>query len=195
MVLILRYQYVRKNWGRRGGMQGLTERATHTLSADVPALSGAAHRLLAALAAVQPAWPAPPHLLHGDFSASHVYLAASTTTVIDWDSWEVGDCAEDAGRFLASLHHLAARDPQHRGAAGQAAAMFARTYQAALPRAGQRLAFYEAWACLRKAAWLAADGRSDHRRHAEVLLGAGERVLRGGPQLGLREVASIWGCH
>ncbi len=60
-----------------------------------------ARRLLAALTEARPAWPAPPHLVHGDFSASHVYLTTETTTVIDWDAWGVGDCAEDAGRFLA----------------------------------------------------------------------------------------------
>jgi len=153
---------------------------TRTLGAHAPALAENGRHLLAALMEARPAWPPHPHLVHGDFNASHVYLAAETTTVIDWDAWGVGDSAEDAGRFLASLHHLAARDPAQRGAVTQAVAAFARTYRAAVPQAGRSLAFYDALACLRKAAQLAADDRPRRRRHAETLLVAGAQALTDG---------------
>jgi len=106
---------------------------TQTLRRHAPALTEDGRHLLAALTEARPPWPPRPHLVHGDFNASHVYLATETTTVIDWDTWGVGDGAEDAGRFLASLHHLAVRDPAHRGAVAQAAATFTRTYQSAVP--------------------------------------------------------------
>jgi hypothetical protein len=150
---------------------------TRTLRTHAPALADDGRRLLAALMEARPAWPPRPHLVHGDFNASHVYLAAETTTVIDWDAWGVGDGAEDAGRFLASLHHLAVRDPVQREAVTQAVAAFARTYQATVPLDGRSLAFYDALACLQKAARLAADGRPRHRHHAETLLTAGAQAL------------------
>ena len=145
--------------------------------AYAPALAGDTRRLLAALVEARPAWPPLPHLAHGDFSASHVYLAAEATTVIDWDAWGVGDGAEDAGRFLASLRHLAARDPARREAVAREAEAFARTYQAAVPLAGRSLAFYEALACLRTATRLMANGSPRCGRRAAALLAAGERAL------------------
>ncbi len=152
---------------------------TRTLRAHAPALADDSRRLLAALTEARPVWPPRPHLVHGDLNASHVYLTAETTTVIDWDAWGVGDGAEDAGRFLASLHHLAARDHSHQGVVTQAVARFARTYQAVVPRGGQSLAFYEALACLQKAARLAVEGRPQRVRRAETLLAAGTQALRG----------------
>jgi len=152
-------------------------RWTQALSATAPALAGDARHLCAALVEARPDWPGPPHLTHGDFSASHVYLAAEATTVIDWDAWGVGDGAEDAGRFLASLHHLAARDPARRGAVAREVGAFTRTYQAAVPLAGRSLAFYEALACLRTATRLMADGSPRRARRAAALLAAGERAL------------------
>lgn len=147
------------------------------LCLNVPTLTGDARHLFAALAEAQPPWPAPPRLIHGDFGLSHVYLATETTTVIDWDAWSVGDAVEDAGRFLASLHHLAARHPEQRAAVAQVAATFARTYRAAVPLAGRSLAFYEAWACLQKAARLMAEGKPRRTGRAEALLAAGARAL------------------
>ena len=124
-----------------------------TLGANAPALGREARHLLAELVEAQPAWPAPPHLVHGDFSASHVYLAAETTTVIDWDSCRVGDCAEDAGRFMASLHHLAAREPERREAVIQTARTFAHAFR-------------------RRCRWLDGAWRSTrHRRACGRLLG------------------------
>ncbi len=155
-------------------------RWTRALSTTAPALAGDARHLCAALVKARPAWPAPPHLAHGDFSASHVYPAAETTTVIDWDAWGVGDRAEDAGRFLASLHHLAARDPTRHGVVAQETEAFARTYQAAVPLAGRSLPFYEALACLRTATRLMADGSPRRERRAAALLTAGEQTLIGG---------------
>jgi Phosphotransferase enzyme family len=147
-----------------------------------PALGRGARRLLAALARAQPPWPpAAPRVVHGDFGASHIYLAAETTTIIDWDAWRVGDGAEDAGRFLASLRRIAARDPERGGTVTREARAFVETYRAAVPAAeAHGLAFYEALACLRKAARLAAAGGDRRRlRHAEALVGAGEQALMG----------------
>lgn len=155
-------------------------RWTRALGGDAPMLAGAARHLLDALAAAQPAWPAAPHLMHGDFGVSHVYLAAGTTTVIDWDTWGVGDCAEDAGRFLASLHHIAARSPAQGVAVAREAELFARTYRSEAPLAGRRLAFYCALACLRKASRLMAAGKPGRMPGAAVLLATGERALRAG---------------
>jgi len=154
-------------------------RWTRALGLNAPTLAGDARHLLAALAEAQPPWPTSPHLIHGDFGASHVYLAAETTTVIDWDAWSVGDAAQDAGRFLASLHHLATCHPTQRGAVKQVSATFRRTYQAAVPLAGRSMAFYEAWACLRKAARLTADGKPRRTGRAEALLAAGAQALDG----------------
>ncbi len=153
-------------------------RWAQALDADAPTLGREASRLLAALAAAQPAWPpAAPRVVHGDFGASHVYLAAETTTVIDWDGWRVGDCAADAGRFLASLHRIAARDPARREAMAQEIQAFARTYQTAVPAARRDLAFYEALSCLRKAARLAKGGAPTELGRAGALIAAGERAL------------------
>ncbi len=166
-------------------------RWAQALGANVPALGREARNLLAALVEAKPAWLAPPRLVHGDFSASHVYLAAETTTVIDWDGWKVGDCAEDAGRFIASLHHFAARDPERNEAVTQTARTFARTYQAAVPMARGSLAFYEALACLRTAARLTANIAPHRLHHAEALLAAGERALALRPRTRLPKVRAL----
>lgn len=147
------------------------------LNVNAPALGAEAHYLLAALIDAQPAWPPQPRLVHGDFSISHVYVAAETTTVIDWDSWAVGDCAEDAGRFMASLHHLTARDPERYICSRQAARSFAQTYLALVPMARQSLAFYEALACLRTATRLTARLVPRRVRYAQAMLAAGTLAL------------------
>ncbi len=100
--------------------------------------------------------------------------------MIDWDAWGVGNREEDAGRFLASLRHLAAREPARRGAVDQEAEAFARTYHTAVPLAAGSLAFYEALACLRTATRLMAAGSPRRGRRAEALLVAGEPALIGG---------------
>ncbi len=155
-------------------------RWARALDGDAPALGREARRLLAALAETRPPWPpAAPRVVHGDFGASHVYLAAETTTVIDWDAWKVGDCAEDAGRFLASLHRIAACDPARREAVAHEAQAFAQTYRTAVPAARRGLAFYEALACLRKASRAAKGGVPSGVWRAEALIAAGERALAG----------------
>jgi hypothetical protein len=147
------------------------------LNRSAPALAPQTRHLFATLAATQPDWPPEPCLAHGDFSISHVYLAAQTTIVIDWDSWTVGDCAEDAGRFMASLHHLAARDPERYRCADREAQAFAQTYLSLVPMARHSLAFHEALACLRTAARLVT-GAVPHRiRYAQVMLAAGMQAL------------------
>jgi hypothetical protein len=153
------------------------QRWAHSVSVDAPDLKRKARHLLAALTQAQPTPPAPLYLVHGDFGGSHVYLAGETTTVIDWDSCSVGDCAEDAGRFMASLHYLAVRKPERRKAITEAAVTFAEKFQASVPIARRSLAFYEASGCLRKAARLAAHGRSRHLRYASEMLHAGEQAL------------------
>lgn len=152
---------------------------TQQVCADAPVLAKQARHVLAALTERQPAWPPPvPHLVHGDFSAAHVYLTAGTTTVIDWDSCSVGDGAEDAGKFLASLHHLAARKFVPHDTVAQATTLFTQTYRAAAPRAAEHVAFYEALQCLRTAKRLAAHRTPHHLHHARVLLAAGAHALR-----------------
>jgi Phosphotransferase enzyme family len=153
------------------------QRWTQSLTKSA-ALCRDARRLLAALAAAQQNWPpARPRMVHGDFGASHVYLAGGVVTVIDWDSWTVGDYGEDAGRFMASLHNLAASDSSRAEAVMQERDIFADTYRTAVPAARNGLPFYEAFACLRKAARLSSTGGSRHLRRAELLLAAGERAL------------------
>ena len=148
------------------------------LGANAPELGGEAGRLLAALAAAQPAWPpVAPLLVHGDFGASHIYLAPQTATVIDWDAWRVGDGAEDAGRFLASLHRIAARDARLSGVVEQEARAFTHAYRAADPAGGRELAFYEALACLKKAARLAKSRDQRRTRHAQALMAAASHSL------------------
>ncbi|WP_102127008.1 phosphotransferase family protein [Deinococcus planocerae] len=147
------------------------------LGEHAPPLRDTGRRLLARLEAAQPVWPPPPHLIHGDFVASHVFLTPARTTVIDWDSWGVGDPAQDAGRFLGSLRHLAARDPALAGPVAEEAQAFTCRYLEAVPAARRALPFYEALACLRKAARLAAKGRPGRTAHAAALLGAAGRAL------------------
>ncbi len=151
------------------------------LDARAPtALCREVRRLLALLAQAQPPWPpASPRLVHGDFGASHLYFTTETTTVIDWDAWRVGDGAEDAGRFLASLHRMAARDAGRRGAAEREALAFAQAYRTADPAGGHGLAFYEALACLREAARLAKRGDRRRTRHAGRLLAAAASAVAG----------------
>lgn len=147
------------------------------LDVNAPELGVDTHRLLAALIDTRPAWPPQPRLMHGDFSISHVYVDPETTTVIDWDSWAVGDCAEDAGRFMASLHHLCARDPQRYLCADQAAQSFAQTYLTLVPMARQSFAFYEALACLRTATRVSAKHVPRRVRYAQAMLAAGMLAL------------------
>lgn len=155
-------------------------RWAQALDASAPTLGREARRLCAALAAAQPPWPpALPRVVHSDFGASHVYFAAEAATVIDWDAWGVGDCAEDAGRFLASLHHFAARgDAARRRAVAQEGLLFAQAYLAAVPMARRSLAFHAALACLRKAARLAADGVPSRLHCAAVMIAAADWTLR-----------------
>ncbi|GAA5532225.1 aminoglycoside phosphotransferase family protein [Deinococcus aluminii] len=143
------------------------------LGEHAPHLKGEARHLLAALTERAPR-PGPLHLVHGDFSVSHVYVSEGTTTVIDWDSWEVGDIGEDAGRLYASLQHLAARHPARYGTA---AGTFAAFYRQAVPAARGRLPFYAALSCLRTAKRLTAKGVPHRIGYAETLLAAGQRVL------------------
>jgi aminoglycoside phosphotransferase (APT) family kinase protein len=164
------------------------------LQRGAPALAGAVARLEDALNAAPPPWPPQPRplLIHGDFTAGHIFIAPQTTTVIDWDSCRPGDPPEDAGRFLASLSYLAARQRVSMPTAATAAASFRATYAESHPAAAASLPFYTALACLRKASQLvgasspragisarperaAVSARRDARRHtrqAGVLLEA-----------------------
>nr|WP_246580782.1 phosphotransferase [Deinococcus aestuarii] len=150
-----------------------------TLGEAAPPLGETGRRLLLRLESARPGWPPTPHLIHGDFVVSHVFLTPTRATVIDWDSWGVGDPAQDAGRFLGSLRHLAAREPALAGTVSQEARAFARRYLEAIPAAGGNLPFYEALACLRKAARLAVKRRPGRTAHAAALLEAAGRALGG----------------
>lgn len=153
------------------------DRWTRRIARHLPALIDRADALCARLCDECPSWPSELRLIHGDFGAAHVFGAADgATTVIDWDSCRVGDPAEDAGRFIASLWHLAARGHITAGAATAAARRFREAYTAAQPRTAARLPFYTAFACLRKAARLAQHGERQ-RYPAEVLLAAGLETL------------------
>lgn len=148
-------------------------RWTRRIARHLPALADRTIVLHTALAHTRPPWPGDaPRLIHGDFGAAHVFVAAEATTVIDWDSCRAGDPAEDAGRFVASLWHLAARGRLTQGDATDAERRFRDAYLAAQPPSAVRLPFYAALACLRKAARLAQHGERQ-RHHAEVLLAAG----------------------
>lgn len=149
-------------------------RWVRALGDHAPALKGAARELLAALEDRQPPRPPRPHLVHGDFSVSHVYVAPEVATVIDWDSWEAGDGAEDAGRLLASLHHLAARRPERYA---EVPGTFARLCRELVPAAREGLSFYGALSCLRTAKRLAAGGVPHRAAHAGTLLADGRRLL------------------
>jgi hypothetical protein len=147
------------------------------LARATPELASAAARMFDALTAVQPPWPPQPHLIHGDLSAGHIFVAPEATTVIDWDRCRPGDPSEDAGRFLASLYGLVAHN--RAGGVTAAAAAFQATYVAARPDAAASLSFYTALACLHKAS------RGDrhvhdmqrHHRRASTLLEAGLAAL------------------
>lgn len=147
-------------------------RWTGVIARHAPELANRAGSLHERLLASRPAWPRAVGLIHGDFGAAHVFVAADTTTAIDWDSCRVGDPAEDAGRFIASLWHLAARARITHDDATAAERRFRDAYTTVQPRTTVRLSFYAALACLRKATRLARHGERE-RYHAEALLAAG----------------------
>ncbi|HEY7983569.1 MAG TPA: phosphotransferase, partial [Ktedonobacterales bacterium] len=144
---------------------------------DAPALAPAARALAAALAAA-PLETTEPRLLHGDFGPSHVLLAPGATSVIDWDAWRTGDPAEDAGRFIASLRHMALREPDKAPTLAAAAAAFTDTYRALAGESAARLRWYTAWGCLRRARRLALRARPGYSERAAAMLAAGLATLR-----------------
>lgn len=148
------------------------------IARHLPALANRADALHTRLVNVRPQWPGEVRLIHGDFGAAHVFVAAETTTVIDWDSCRAGDPAEDGGRFIASLWHLAARGRMTHDDAVAGVWRFRAAYAAVQPQTAVRLPFYAALACLRKAARLARHGeRQQHQ--AEALLTAGQAEIGG----------------
>ncbi|HKS69874.1 MAG TPA: phosphotransferase, partial [Ktedonobacterales bacterium] len=153
-----------------------TRRWCGLIARHAPALADHASALYARMRSARPPWPGDAGLIHGDYGAAHIFVAAETTTVIDWDSSHAGDHAEDAGRFIASLWHLAARGRITHDDATAAARRFRDAYAAAQPQTAARLPFYAALACLRKAARLARHGERE-RYHAEALLAAGMAEL------------------
>lgn len=137
-----------------------------------PDLAQHSARLLQDLVATQPPWPPVARRIHGDFGMGHVFCAPHAITVIDWDSCRLGDPAEDAGHFLASLAHLALhRAPT--AAIITAVGSFRATYAEALPASAAVLPFYTALACLRKASHVA--NRSAER--ARFLVRVGQDAL------------------
>lgn len=148
------------------------------LARHLPDLADRAGALHAWLLRERPPWPASARLIHGDFGATHVVVAAATTTVIDWDGCRAGDAAEDAGRFIASLWHLAARGHITGGDASVAERHFRAAYGATQPEAAARLPFYAALACLHRASQIARHG-ARRRWQAAALLAAGLAELEG----------------
>lgn len=153
-------------------------RWTQALSVNVPCLHFRSSRLLDVLIRMKPPWPSALYVTHGDFGISHMYISESVTTVIDWDAWGVGDCAEDAGRFLASLYHFIARDPERNQSVLLEAQEFARSFQEHVPLSQYSLAFYEALACLRTAARVTMNCKPRRIRYAEALLAHAEQALK-----------------
>lgn len=154
-------------------------RWAQVMDSDAPTvLARSSRRLFAALTKAQPPWPPPaPCIVHGDFGASHVYLSPDVITVIDWDPWRIGNGAQDAGRFVASLHRIAARHPEQRAAVEREIREFIQTYKVADPTKGHGLAFYTALDCLRRAARCVKEGSERRMGHAELLIAAAERAL------------------
>lgn len=136
---------------------------------SAPTLHDDASRVLAALAQAQRPWPPTVRLLHGDFSVTHVYLASDVTSVIDWDSARPGDPAEDAGRFVASLYDLVARQHPLAQSAGAAVTRFRTEYARTQPTVAEALPFFIAWACLRKASRLTLRPAPRQERAAAML--------------------------
>lgn len=137
----------------------LAARWTRRIARHLPALADHADAIHATLAQARSPWPSDAvRLIHGDFGVGHVLVSAEATTVIDWDSCRVGDPAEDGGRFIASMWHLAARGRITHDAAATAERRFHAAYAAAQPRIASRIPFYASLACLRRAARLARHG-------------------------------------
>jgi hypothetical protein len=147
------------------------------VGSDAPALGTAALALAAALAGAEP--PATePRLLHGDFGPSHVLLTSDATYVIDWDAWRTGDPTEDAGRFIASLRHMALREPGETEALAAAVTVFTDAYLRLTRESAARVRFYTAWGCLRRARRLARRAKPGDTERAATLLEIGQAALR-----------------
>jgi hypothetical protein len=148
------------------------------LATQSPELKKLSELLLDALENVGVVWPTTPHIVHGDFNLSHIFLLDDCTTVIDWDSWRIGDAEEDAGRFLASLHHAAIRTPAFQMHAERERRDFIRTFLIGDDGRGRQLQFYEAWACLQKSSRLGAHHEPSRKRAAALMLQAGLLALQ-----------------
>ncbi len=153
-------------------------RYTSRLARYLPDLAFPARALYAALTQARPPWPGDVRLIHGDLIAGHVFVSAETTTVIDWDCCRAGDPAEDGGRLVASLWHLAARGRIAQDDAQTAERRFRVTYAAAQPAIAARLPFYAALAALRKASRLTQHGAHGYDQAAALLV-AGLAALDG----------------
>jgi hypothetical protein len=142
------------------------------LARHLPRLHTYAWQLQARLAGAHHPWSLATRVIHGDFAAEHVFIAGEATTVIDWDSCRLGDPAEDAGRFVASLWHLAVRGRIGRAEAIAAEGAFRRAYGASQPAAAVRLSFYAALIALHRACQIAQhDPSRSHQAAALVTAG------------------------
>ncbi|MFI5274335.1 MAG: phosphotransferase family protein [Ktedonobacterales bacterium] len=147
------------------------------LAHTVPSLAAAVRSVYAALMSARPPWPPPTaRMIHGDFVIEHVFVAPDAVTVIDWDSCRPGDPAEDAGRFVASLHGLRARGRADAATVSAAVERFVATYAAEQPGNAPRVPFYAALACLHKASRARRDD-TPQRVRAASLLAAAEALL------------------
>lgn len=153
-------------------------RWTARLVRHQPELADRAYALHARLIRALPPWPGDVRLIHGDLVAEHIFVAPESTTVIDWDSCRAGDQAEDAGRLIASLWHLAARGRIAADGVAVAERCLGATYTAAHPASAERLPFYAALAALHKASRLIRHGERGHEQ-AAALLAAGLAALDG----------------
>ena len=153
-------------------------RSAARLARLLPDLADQALSLHAALIQTRPAWPGDVRLIHGDLVAEHIFVAPEATTVIDWDCCRAGDAAEDAGRLVASLWHLAARGRITHGDAAAAERRIRAAYTADQPAIAAQVSFYAALAALHKASHLTRHGERG-RDQAGALLATGLAALGG----------------
>lgn len=160
-----------------------------------PAKALALRHMLITLENQVPAMPAAPCFLHGDLGSAQLLWRAGRIVMLDFDNCTWGDPALDLGTLLAQLRRLALRKP---GKIADLAAVHRGLIEAyeggthADPGLGQRVAWYELAALLRKIHFLTfdttrhAEPEAIERRQAEaqrLMNQLPPRLLGGLPQL------------
>jgi aminoglycoside phosphotransferase (APT) family kinase protein len=149
------------------------------LGARFPDHAAALRRVLVTLEHGMPPVPAPSAFLHGDFGPAQLLWQAGHLVVLDFDKCTRGDPALDLGNLLTQLRRITLRKPEKLPLAfSSVRAAILDAYQRWSPpdpSLGQRVAWYERVALLRKIHGLAFD-RTRHpeadaiqRRQAEAI--------------------------